>query len=285
MSAAAALTCGLFKCEIQAASWVTAIGSLSPGLWSQSLFICLLTGPVCMWAAKVWKPTQNQKIRLNKTGKNSGDGVPIRQTQHTQTGRRVRADVRSTEAKKRCETLTCKQLIGEPLMSGCLSLLTLFRRLNTLPFFLKTSAWRRHSETFLRFWSFWREKKVSGMIPTMTAHIVTECQTCHLSESHASACHMSCYPCSHTHTLRWKLGNAACHAVPHATHSCINIAMLSADAPTKILVPTHLHSRHRCLHARLFLRTYVLSFQQRPWNIYLHTLFKWKECTLGCSLQ
>lgn len=42
------------------------------------------------------------------------------------------------------------------------------------------------------------EKKVTRMIPTMTAHIVTECQTCHLPESHASACHMSCYPCSQT---------------------------------------------------------------------------------------
>lgn len=62
------------------------------------------------------------------------------------------------------------------------------------------------------------------------------------------------------HPLRCKLGSphAACHAVPHATHSCINIPTLTADAPTKILAPTHLHIRHICVDTHLFLRTYVL---------------------------
>lgn len=167
-------------------------------------------------------------------------------------------------------------------MSGCLSLFALFRRLNTLLFF-----WRLllGDATVKLFYAFGEKKGLRDNSHHDSPHCHRVSDMSSVWIARFSLSHVMLPLLTHTHPLRWKLGNAACHAVLHATHSCINITMLSADAPTKILVPIHLHSRHRCLHARLFLRTYVLSFQQRPWNIYLHTLFKWKECTFGCSLQ
>lgn len=107
--------------------------------------------------------------------------------------------------------MTCKQLVGEPLMSGCLSLFTLFRRLNKLIyFFFRTSARRRHSETFLCFWNFWREKRSPGWFPPWQPT---------LSQS---VRHVIC--------LNRTLQPVTCHVTPAHTHT-----------------PSQMEARQRCL--------------------------------------